>query len=76
MVNEEHLQDLRERAAIAAMQGFITTMQSLETLNAYNRTAFSKGQETREFVAEAAVTYADALVAELYAKQNENQQPQ
>lgn len=50
---DEHWQDVRERAAIAAMQGIITN-------NRYN------GSTNQ--VAETAVRYADALIAELKKK--------
>ena len=51
---DEHWQDIRERAAIAAMQGLLSNLR---------RTGY-----TEEY-AEAAINYADALIEQLKKKQ-------
>lgn len=65
-MNDEHKQYLREHAAIAAMQGFISTMNNTEILNSFNRVSSEHNISTCEFVAQSAVNYADALVEGLY----------
>ena len=47
---DEHWQDVRERAAIAAMQGLLSNLSNLGSAKEY---------------AEAAINYADALIEEL-----------
>lgn len=56
-VNDEHWQDVRERAAIAAMQGIISCGEG----------AFSY-QGISDEIAKAAVDYADSLIVELKKK--------
>ena len=47
---DEHWQDVRERAAISAMQGLLSNLSNLGSAKEY---------------AEAAINYADALIEEL-----------
>ena len=62
MAEDEHWQDVRERAAIAAMQGTITILSSSDSVpNKFPN-------ETAEF----AVACADALIEELKKKKDED----
>jgi hypothetical protein len=63
--------EVRTRAAIAAMQGFISTMSDTQILTSIARRAQEDGLATCEWVAQTAVTYADALVKELFNKNNQ-----
>ena len=59
-------EEVRERAAIAAMHAMMTTFVDTEKLMSINRAAEEKGQTASQWVAEAAVNYADCLISELY----------
>ena len=58
--------EVRTRAAIAAMQGFITTMSNESVICSIHRNAQENNMVACEWVAETAVTYADALVNALF----------
>jgi len=66
--------DLRERAAIAAMQGLITTMSNTQVLQSIYSKAAQDGIDTGAWVAKTAAEYADELVNALYPEQQEKQQ--
>lgn len=63
-------EEVRTRAAIAAMQGFISTMSDTQVLTSIARKAQEQGIDTCEWVAQTATAYADALVKELFNKPN------
>ena len=73
-INEEQRQGLRERAAIAAMQGLISTMSNTEILMSISRKAQEDGLSTSKWIASMSAGYADALVEELYPHQKEKEQ--
>lgn len=66
-------EEVRTRAAIAAMQGFISTMSDTQVLTSIARRAQEDGLAACEWVAQTAVTYADALVNELRKHEDDNQ---
>jgi len=59
---DEHWQDVRERAAIAAMQGTITLLSDIDEIP----------NEIPNEIAEFAVACADALITELKKKKDGN----
>lgn len=72
-MRKENHNDLRERAAIAAMQGLITTMSSTQILQSIYSKAAQDGLDTAEWVAKTAADYADELVNALYPQQQQRE---
>ena len=58
---QDYWQDVRERAAIAAMQGMLANPELMETMN-WN------GRDYRWNIEKRAILYADALIEELKKK--------
>lgn len=65
---QDYWQDVRERAAIAAMQGMIANPQTFEQLANDKGYEKIRGGDKSQIIAIASVMYADALIAELKKK--------